>query len=92
MDNLLLYKSLLKGSEDVFAIQWSKVNKSGYMPAKFYDPYFNRIYKKNTNSAGSKTENYLPLTDDQVQKHLDGKQLMGLYPLLQDNIKSIHVK
>lgn len=76
---------MFKGREDVYAIHWSKGSKNGYMPAKFYDPYFNRIYKKSTSPTDSKVINYLPLTDDQIQKHLDGKQLIGLYPLLQDN-------
>ena len=82
---LSLYTSLFKGRKDVFAIHWSKGTKSGYMPAKLYDPYFNKIYKKSTTSAGSETINYLPLTDDQIQRHLEGRQLMGLCPLLQDN-------
>ena len=85
MDKLRLYKSLFKGREDVYAVHWSKGSKSGYMPAKFYDPYFNRTYKKNTSPTGSETINYLPLTDDQIQRHIDGRQLIGLYPLLQDN-------
>jgi len=76
---------LFKGRDDVYAIHWSKGSKSGYMPAKLYDPYFNRIYKKNTKPADSEAINYLPLTDDQIQKHLEGRQLIGLYPLLQDN-------
>ena len=83
--NISLYKSLFKGREDVYAIYWSKGTKSGYMPAKFYDPYFNRIYKKSISSANSEIINHLPLTDDQLQRHLDGRQLIGLYPLLQDN-------
>ena len=87
MDKLLLYRSLFKGREDVYAIHWSKGSKSGYMPAKFYDPYFNRIYKKSTNPTDSEIINYLPLTDDQIQKHLDGRQLIGLYPL--GNVNSI---
>jgi hypothetical protein len=85
VDKLLLYKSLFKGREDVYAIHWSKGSKSGYMPAKLYDPYFNRIYKKSINSSGSESTNYLPLTEDQIQRHLDGRQLIGLYPLLENN-------
>ena len=34
-----LFRSLFKGREDVFAVRWEKGNKSGYMPAYFYDPY-----------------------------------------------------
>ncbi|MEJ2901359.1 hypothetical protein WAE58_02915 [Pedobacter panaciterrae] len=85
MDNLLLYRSLFKGREDVYAIHWSKGTKSGYMPAKLYDPYISKVYKKSTNPNNSETANYLPLTDDQIQRHLEGRQLTGLYPLLQDN-------
>jgi hypothetical protein len=32
-----------------------------------------------------KDKTYLPLTDQQFLKHLNGKQLIGIYPLLQDN-------
>lgn len=28
---------------------------------------------------------YLPLTDEQIEKHLRGEQFIGIYPLLQDN-------
>lgn len=55
------------------------------MPARLYDPYFNRIYKKSTSPNNSEVISYLPLTDDQIQRHLEGRQLIGLYPLLQNN-------
>lgn len=38
-EQLSLFKSLFKGREDVFATRWEKGNKSGYMPAYFFDPY-----------------------------------------------------
>lgn len=82
---ILLYQSLFRGREDIFAIHWTKGAKSGYMPAKLYDPYFNRIYKKPSGSSSSGPVTYLSLTNNQVQRHLEGKQLIGLYPLLQDN-------
>jgi hypothetical protein len=85
VDNLLLYRSLFKGREDVYAIHWSKGSKGGYMPAKLYDPYINKVYKKGTNPSSSEPINYLPLIDVQIQRHLEGRQLIGLYPLLQDN-------
>lgn len=55
------------------------------MPARLFDPYFNTIYRKPANSQSSAPITYLPLTDDQIQRHLEGRQLIGLYPLLQDN-------
>ncbi|WP_423794659.1 TOTE conflict system archaeo-eukaryotic primase domain-containing protein [Maribacter stanieri] len=39
------FRSLFKGREDVFAVRWEKGNKSGYMPAYFYDPYRLRVHK-----------------------------------------------
>lgn len=37
-DRIHIFKSLFKGRDDVFAIRWEKGNKSGYMPAYFFDP------------------------------------------------------
>jgi len=76
-----IFRSIFKGREDVFAIRWEKGNKSGYAPAKEYDPYFYRISKINK----SENTNYLPLIDDEIFKHLSGEKLIGIYPLLKDN-------
>ncbi len=82
--NILRY--LFKGREDVFAVRWEKGNKSGYMPAYFYDPYRLRAHKMNGGTFQNFTEkSYLKLTDEQIQKHLDGFHHIGIYPLLQDN-------
>lgn len=82
---ILLYQAFFRGREDIFALHWKKGTKSGYMPARLFDPYFNTIYRKPANSQSSEPITYLPLTDDQIQRHLEGRQLIGLYPLLQDN-------
>ena len=80
------FRSLFKGREDVFAVRWEKGNKSGYMPAYFYDPYRYRAHKMNGGTFQNFTEkSYLKLTDEQIQKHLDGFHQIGVYPLLQDN-------
>ena len=44
-DSINTFRSLFKGREDVFAVRWEKENKSGYMPAVFYDPYRLRAHK-----------------------------------------------
>lgn len=83
---IYLFCSLFKGREDVFAVRWEKGNKSGYMPAVFYDPYRFRAHKMNGGTFQNFTEkSYLKLTDEQIQKHLDGFHHIGIYPLLQDN-------
>lgn len=85
-NQIQLFKSVFKGREDVFAIRWEKEKKSGYMPAYFYDPYLYRAHKM----KGGTFQNYndktnLKLTDQEIAKHLNGEQLIGVYPLLQDN-------
>ena len=80
------FKSLFRGREDVFALRWEKDNKSGYMPAYFFDPYRFRVHKINGGTFQNYSEKtYLKLTNEQISKHLNGEQLIGLYPLLPDN-------
>lgn len=84
--HISVFRSLFQGREDVFAVRWEKGNKSGYMPAVFYDPYRLRVHKMNGGTFQNFSEkSYLKLTDEQIQKHLDGFQQIGVYPLLQDN-------
>tara|TARA_R110002050_G_scaffold231199_1_gene366953 strand:- start:749 stop:3724 length:2976 start_codon:yes stop_codon:yes gene_type:complete len=85
-ENIQFFKSLFRGRDDVFAIRWEKGNKSGYMPAYFYDPYQYRLHKINGGTFKDFTEkSFLPLNDNQVFKHLEGEQQIGIYPMLKDN-------
>lgn len=85
-DRLSLYKSLFRGREDVFALRWEKGNKSSYMPAYSFDPHRYRLHKMKGGTFQSYPDKvYQPLTDDHLIKHLQGEQVVGLYPLLQDN-------
>lgn len=63
-----------------------KKNKSGYMPAYFYDPYRYRAHKmKGGTFQNFNEKSYLKLSDAEIEKHLNGIQQIGVYPLLQDN-------
>ncbi len=85
-EQVQLFKSVFKGRNDVFAIRWEKGNKSGYIPAHSFDPYFYRAHKaKGGTFQNYKDKIYLTLTDAQIEKHLKGEQLVGIYPLLTDN-------
>jgi hypothetical protein len=85
-DQINLFKSVFRGREDVFALHWKKGNKSGYMPAHHFDPYMYRLHKmKGGNFKNFPHKSYLPLSDLQINKHLRGEQLIGVYPLLQNN-------
>lgn len=85
-DNIHIFQSLFKGRKDVFAVRWEKANKSGYMPAYQYDPYHYRAHKiKGGTFQNFEDKTYLPLSGSEIQKHLDGIQQIGIYPLLTDN-------
>ena len=85
-DRLNLYKSLFKGREDVFALRWEKNGKSSYMPAYSFDPHRYRLHRMKGGTFQTFTDKtYQGLTDDHLIKHLKGEQVVGLYPLLQDN-------
>ena len=81
-----IFHALFRGREDVFAVRWEKSGKSGYMPSYQYDPYHYRSHKMNGGTfANYPHKTYLPLTDYEIQKHLNGIQQIGVYPLLEDN-------
>ena len=78
---IALFKCLFKGREDVFAKRWENDAKSGYMPVYFFDPYRLRAHKiKGGTFQNYPDKTYLQLTDDQIVKHLNGEQVIGLYP------------
>jgi len=83
---LSLFQSLFNGRKDVFATHWQKANKSGYIPSYHYDPYAYRLHKMNGGTFKNfQNKSYLPLTQQQLIKHFNGEQLIGVYPLLNDN-------
>lgn len=85
-EKINLLRNLIKGREDVFARYWEKGKKKGYMPAYQYDPYMYRLHViKGGTFDEYKDKTLLPLTDHEIFKHLNGEQLIGIYPLLMDN-------
>ena len=78
-EHINTFRSLFKGREDVFAVRWEKSGKSGYMPAYQYDPYHYRAHKMNGGTfANYPHKTYLPLTDSEIQKHLEDFQQAGV--------------
>ncbi len=84
--HLEIFKSLFKGREDAFAIRWERNGKSGYMPAYTLDWDQFKIHKaKGGTLKDFKNKEYAALTDQRVLNHLAGKEVVGIYPLLQNN-------
>ena len=83
-EKIALFRRLFRGRGDVYPLRWvsKKTGKAGYSPA-IKDPW---EYRRRSINAGKATEEpeYLPLTDQVIQEHLEGRKVVGVYPLLGD--------
>ena len=85
-EKLTIFKSLFKGREDIYATRWEKGNKNGYSPAYTFDAYHYKAHRmKGGTFQNYENKQYQTLTEGQIIKHLEGEQLVRLYPLLKDN-------
>jgi superfamily II DNA or RNA helicase len=82
-----LFRSLFRGRENVFACRWiGKNGKSGYSPSCVND------WKQGVCGKYSKipcancvNRKLIPLTENQIYRHLSGEIVIGIYPLLDDD-------
>jgi len=81
-----LFQSLFKGRRDIYAKRWERKGRSGYMPA--YDLDW-EAYEKHKAQGGTfqnfKDKTPAEYNDAVVERHLTGKETVGIYPLLKDN-------
>ena len=85
LDKVQLYMNLFAGRRDVYARRWERNGKSGYSPAySFSWPEF-MTHKQNGGTMATFTnKTSLPMTMEVIQKHLEGDDYLGLYPLRTD--------
>lgn len=84
--NLLTFRSLFHGREDLFAVRWEKNGKATYFPSYDYDPYQFRLHKMKGGTLPTfQNKTFSALTNEQIERHLKGDQFIGIYPLLKDN-------
>jgi len=87
-EKIALFRSLFRGRDDVYAIRWEgKGGRSGYSPAGVMDwRAIHAASPEERKRIARKTRMLLPLTNDAIRKHLTGKQTLGIYPLLPDEM------
>lgn len=88
-----LFRRLFRGREDVFPRRWEsrRTGKSGYSPA-CANEWDSLLCAKKRGSGTARTAScvdccqhaFFPVTDEEIEKHLKGFQVMGVYPLLVD--------
>ena len=72
-EKISLFKRLFRGRHDVYAVRWEYPDgRTGYAPAS---------RSRSDRERGA----FLPLTDEALQDHLNGRRTIGIYPLLRDD-------
>ena len=83
---IALFRKLFRGREDVYAVRMRfKSGDWGYVPASIRD--WKAVLSADAalrKKVDQKTRKLLPLTDDVLRLHLEGKTTLGVYPLLLD--------
>jgi len=89
-DKITLFRSLFRGREDVFPKLWisRKGDRTGYMPACANDGNYTLCGKRKfprIKCGDCDHQAYIPVSDEMIREHLQGKQTIGVYPLLPDD-------
>lgn len=82
-EKIELFLSLFKGRSDVVAKRWR--NKPGYSPYCFNDFAPGICYKPKIKCSDCKNSAFAQLNEDQIEKHLRGEHVLGLYPLTKED-------
>lgn len=85
-ERIALFRSLFRGREDVYAMRWvsTKTGKTGYSPACTRE-WMQRMWREpELRRQQRPPEALLLLTDAAIRDHLEGRGVLGVYPLLTD--------
>ena len=89
-EKISLFRSLFSGRGDVFPKLWISKNgeRKGYMPACSNDGSYSFCGKRKTpriKCSDCDHQTYIPVSDDVIREHLQGRQTIGVFPLLPDD-------
>lgn len=86
-EKVILFRSLFRGREDIFPIRFTnnKTGKSGYSPvcANKWEPGL-CLLKTGGKCGECPNQLFHPVSDRAIFDHLQGRHVMGVYPLLSD--------
>jgi len=87
---ITLFRSLFRGREDVFPKLWisQKGDRKGYIPACANDGNYTLCGKRKLpriKCGDCDHQAYIPVSDEMISEHLQGKQTIGVYSLLPDD-------
>jgi superfamily II DNA or RNA helicase len=85
-EKISLFRQLFRGRNDVFPLLWisSKTGRKGYSPACGNEWVRGVCGKPQVKCNECPNQAFLPLNDQVVLDHLQGRHTIGVYPLLKD--------
>ncbi len=88
-EKVSLFRSLFHGREDIFPRLWtSRAGKKGYSPAcsdDWISGTCGKTHKPPVKCSECTNRNFLPVTDQVIMNHLQGRHVVGVYPMLPDD-------
>jgi hypothetical protein len=80
------FRQLFRGRENVFPLLWisSKTGRKGYSPDCDNEWVHGVCEKPRVKCSECPNQAFLPLTDQVILDHLQGRHTIGVYPLLKD--------
>jgi hypothetical protein len=82
-----LFQSLFRGRTDVFATRWQSAKnsgRSGWAPRCSNERQPGICEKPKVKCADCSKRRFVALTSSELRRHLEGRQTIGIYPLLAD--------
>ena len=88
-EEVKLFRSLFRGREDIFPKLWtSRAGKKGYAPACTNDwlsGVCGKTRKPPVKCGECPNRKFLPVTDQVIIDHLQGRHVIGVYPMFPDD-------
>src|SRR5579884_1557153 len=82
-----LFGSLFRGRSDVFATRWESTKtpgRSGWAPRCVNEWRPGTCFKPKVKCAECASRRFIALSSTEIRRHLEGRQTIGIYPLLPD--------
>ena len=85
-EKITLFLSLFQGREDVYPKLWQnqKTGKKGYSPACSNEWVRGTCKKPQVKCTACPNQAFLPVTNEVILDHLQGRHVIGVYPMLKD--------
>jgi superfamily II DNA or RNA helicase len=86
-EKVTLFRGLFRGRDDVFAKLWvnPRTDRKGYAPACANEWVRGVCDKPRVKCGECPNQAFIPISDQVVLDHLQGRHVIGVYPLLEDD-------